>query len=65
MAITDPRKIIGRFGITADTVQPCGFDESFFYDQIHYAQGGMYAFTYDFTQNIEDYFATLIADGCK
>ncbi len=65
MGLADPRKIIGRFGITAETVQPFGFGESFFYDQIRYAQGGVHVFTYDFIGNVEDYFAALIAEGCK
>jgi hypothetical protein len=62
---TDPQKIIGQFGITAQTVQPFGFNESFFYGQIRYAQGGLHVFTYHFIDNVEDYFAGLIAEGCK
>ena len=65
MALADPRKIVGQFGITSTTVQPFGFGESFFYDQIGCAQGGLHVFTYDFTEDVENYFASLIADGCK
>ncbi len=65
MALADPRKIIGRFGITAHTIEPFGFSDSFFYEQIGYAQGGLHVFTYHFTDNVEDYFAALIAEGCK
>jgi len=65
MALTNPQKIIGQFGITAQTVEPFGFNESFFYDQIRYAQGGLHVFTYHFIDNVEDYFAGLIAEGCK
>lgn len=65
MALTNPRKIVGQFGITAKTVQPFGFRDGFFYDQIRYAQGGVHAFTYDFINNVEDYFANLIAEGCR
>jgi hypothetical protein len=65
MALTNPQRIIGQFGITAQTVQPFGFNESFFYDQIRYVQGGLHMFTYDVVDNVEDYFASLIADGCK
>jgi hypothetical protein len=64
-ATADPWKIIGQFGITKETVQPFGFGESFFYDQIRCAQGGVHVFTYDFIGNVEDYFAALIAEGCK
>ncbi len=65
MALTNPQRIIGKFGITAQTVQPFGFGDAFFYDQIRYAQGGMHAFTYDFIDNVEDYFAALIAEGLQ
>jgi hypothetical protein len=65
MAVVDPSKIIGRFGITAQTIQPFGFKDSFFYDQIQYATGIVHAFTYDFTDDVEGYFAMLIAEGCK
>ena len=65
MALSDPRKIIGRFGLTVETVQPFGFADAYFYDQIQYAQGGLHEFTYDFVNNVEDYFAALIAEGCK
>jgi hypothetical protein len=64
MALTDPQKIIGQFGITVQTVQPFGFRDAFFYDQIRYTQG-VHAFTYDFIDNVENYFATLIAEGCR
>jgi eukaryotic-like serine/threonine-protein kinase len=65
MALTNPQKIIGQFGITAQTVEPFGFNESFFYDQIRYAQGGLHVFTYHLIDSVEDYFAGLIAEGCK
>jgi serine/threonine protein kinase len=65
MALANPQRIIGQFGITAQTVQPFGFNESFFYDQIRYAQGGVHVFTYNFMDNVVDYFAALIAEACK
>ena len=66
MALADPRKIIGQFGITAKTVQPFGFaGETYYYDQIRYAQGGVHVFTYNFIDNVEQYFAALVAEGCK
>ena len=65
MALVDPRKIIGEFGIDEQTVQPFGFKGAYFYEQITYAQGGMHAFTYSFIDRIEDYFTALIAEGCK
>jgi hypothetical protein len=65
MALVDPRKIIGRFGIDEKTVQPFGFKDAYFYEQIAYAQGGVHVFTYSFIDHVEDYFTTLIAEGCK
>ena len=65
MALVDPRKIIGRFGITATTIQPFGFGGAYYYDQIQYAQGGVHAFTYNFIGNVAEYFAALVAEGCK
>lgn len=65
MAIADPRKIIGRFGITAETIEPFGFEsENDFYDQIRYANGGMHVFTYSLKDDVTEYFSGLIADGC-
>lgn len=65
MALVDPRKIIGRFGITEKTILPFGFKDAYFYDQIAYAQGGMHAFTYSFIDDVEGYFGNLLAEGCK
>jgi len=66
MALTDPRKLIGSFGITPDTIEPLGFKNSDdFYQQIYYANGGLHVFTYSFLSDIEDYFSRLIAEGCK
>lgn len=65
MALVDARKIIGKFGLTSSTIQPFGFQDAYFYDQIAYAQGGVHVFTYSFIDNIEEYFAALIAEACK
>lgn len=40
MALADPAKLIGKFGITRNTVIPFGFKDAYFYDQIQYATGG-------------------------
>jgi eukaryotic-like serine/threonine-protein kinase len=40
MALADPARIIGRFGITGSTIIPFGFKDAYFYDQIQYATGG-------------------------
>ena len=65
MALVDPSSVIGKFGITERTVEPFGFNDANFYDQIAYAQGGMHIFTYHFDDDVEGYFALLIAEGCK
>jgi serine/threonine protein kinase len=65
MALTNPRKIVGRFGLTSQTVEPFGFKDAYFYDQIRFATGTMHAFTYHFTNTVEDYFAALVAEGCR
>jgi eukaryotic-like serine/threonine-protein kinase len=38
MALADPAKIIGRFGITGSTIISFGFKDAYFYDQIQYAR---------------------------
>src|SRR6266566_529839 len=63
MALADPRKIIGRFGITGKTVIPFGFKDAYFYDQIQYATGMLHVFTYTFTDDIAGFFAALIRDA--
>jgi hypothetical protein len=65
MALVNPRAIVGRFGLTPKTVEPFGFKDAYFYDQIRYATGIAHAFTYHFSHSVEDYFAALIAEGCK
>jgi serine/threonine protein kinase len=65
MALADVRKLIGRFGITASTVTPFGFSESYFYDQIQYARGGLHAFTYAFADDVGGFFANLLLEGCE
>lgn len=65
MALVDPRKIIGRFGITENTIQPFGFKDAYFYEQIAYAQGGLHAFTYSFIDDVQGHFGNLLAEGCK
>ncbi len=66
MALADPRKLIGRFGITQDTVEPFGFkNQNDFYEQIPYANGGLHVFTYSLGLNVVDRFSTLILDACS
>jgi eukaryotic-like serine/threonine-protein kinase len=65
MALADPRKVIGKFGITRNTVIPFGFKGEYFYDQIQYATGMMHVFSYSFVDNVVEFFATLVHEACK
>jgi serine/threonine protein kinase len=65
MALTDPSKIIGTLGITRNTVIPFGFKDAYFYDQIQYATGILHVFTYNFSDNVVEFFANLIHEACK
>jgi len=64
-AIVDASKLIGRYGITRQTVLPFGFSDAYFYDQIQYATGMMHAFTYNFTDDAGDFFAQLLLEACR
>ena len=65
MALADPQKLIGKFGLTADTIQPFGFKDAYFYDQIQYSTGMLHAFTYTFSNDVVDFFANLLHDACR
>lgn len=64
MALADPRKIIGKFGITASTVTPFGFKDAYFYDQIRYTNA-LHVFTYHFAYDVEAFFAALLLEACR
>jgi hypothetical protein len=60
-ALVDGSKLIGRYGLTRDTVIPFGFhDQSDFYDQIRYAGGGMHVFIYRLSHDPEAFFLELV-----
>ena len=65
MALVNARKLLGRFGITERTVVPFGFTDAYFYDQIRYATGIVHAFTYNFIDDVGDFFAQLLLEACK
>jgi hypothetical protein len=65
MALVDVRKLIGRFGLNERTVLPFGFKDAYFYDQIQYATGIVHAFTYNFVDDVADFFAKLLLDACR
>jgi hypothetical protein len=65
MALADPSKIVGTFGITPSTFIPFGFKDAYFYDQIQYASGTVHVFTYTFTDDVTGFFAGLLHEACK
>jgi hypothetical protein len=65
MALANPQKLIGRFGISEKTVIPFGFRDSDFYDQMQYSTGIMHVFTYNFIDDVVDFFAQLLNEALK
>jgi eukaryotic-like serine/threonine-protein kinase len=65
MALVDTSRLIGRFGLTRETIVPFGFKDVYFYDQIQYATGITHAFTYNFIDDVVDYFAQLLLEASK
>jgi eukaryotic-like serine/threonine-protein kinase len=63
--IMDTSKLIGRYGVELGMPLPFGFKDAYFYDQIQYATGIMHAFTYQFEDDVNDYFARLLLDACS
>jgi serine/threonine protein kinase len=64
MALVNPQRLIGKYGIAPDTVIPFGFKDAYFYDQIQYATGMLHAFTYNFIDNVGGFFANLLVEAC-
>jgi eukaryotic-like serine/threonine-protein kinase len=65
MALADPAKLIGKYGLTEGMIMPFGFKDAYFYDQIRYATGIMHAFTYNFIGSVRDHFGFLLVEACK
>ena len=65
MALVDPAKIIGKYGVAEGMPLPFGFKDAYFYDQIRYATGTMHVFTYNFAGSVSEYFAFLLLEACK
>jgi eukaryotic-like serine/threonine-protein kinase len=65
-AIADARKLIGKYGLTQETVTPFGFHEQTdFYDQIRYASGVMHVFNYQIRNDPGAFFVELLEGGLK
>jgi serine/threonine protein kinase len=65
MALANPQALIGKFGLTKDTVIPFGFSDAYFYDQIQYATGTLHVFTYNFIDDVPGFFAGLLNDALQ
>jgi len=65
LATVNPAKLIGSFGLTDGMPLPFGFKNAYFYEQIRYATGGMHVFTYNFVDDVPNYFAILLHEACK
>jgi eukaryotic-like serine/threonine-protein kinase len=64
-ALVNPAKILPMFGMSASTIQPLGFKDAYFYDQMQYAPGGAHVFTYNFIDDVVEFFANLLFEACK
>ena len=59
--LVDPQAILGRRGLSTRTVLPFAFaDQDDFYEEIHWANGGMHVFTYDLRKDTVDAFTELL-----
>jgi hypothetical protein len=66
MALANPQRLIGQYGLRSDTVVPFGFTNAqHFYDQIRYAASGMHVFTYKFREDVKNYFSELLTHACQ
>jgi eukaryotic-like serine/threonine-protein kinase len=64
MAMANPAKLIGQYGLTEGMALPFGFKDAYFYDQIQYATGMMHVFTYKFIDDVSGFFAQLLYEAC-
>lgn len=62
--IVHPAQLIGKFGLTKDTVEPFGLNAEFFYEQIQYVGMG-HVFNYFFSDDVTGFFVNLIHESCK
>jgi hypothetical protein len=65
MAIANPAKLIGKYGLTEGMPLPFGFKDAYFYDQMQYATGITHVFTYNFADDVGDYFANLLLEAFR
>jgi serine/threonine protein kinase len=65
MGLVRPATLIGKFGITRNTVEPFGLKAEYFYDQMQYATGMGHIFNYYFNDDVVGFFAALIHEAFK
>jgi eukaryotic-like serine/threonine-protein kinase len=66
MALADPRKLVGRFGLTEGMPLPFGFESSKdFYEQMAFSTGIMHVFTYNFIDDPKQFFGDLLEVACE
>lgn len=64
LTAADPSRFFGRLGITEKTIQPFGFNYEHYYEEIQHIHSA-HVLNYHLIDNVEDYFAALVAEGCK
>ena len=63
MALADPRKLIGRFGLKEGMPLPFGFESARdFYEQMKFSAGTLHVFTYNFISDPQQFFGDLFRD---
>lgn len=66
MALADPRKLVGRFGLKEGMPLPFGFENpEDFYEQMIFSTGIMHVFTYNFVDDPTQFFGDLLEIACQ
>src|SRR5665213_2084648 len=65
MGVIRPASLIGKYGITAETVEPFGLKDEYFYEHIQHASGALHIFNFFFIDDVVGYFAGLIHDALQ
>jgi hypothetical protein len=64
MGLIQSASLIGKFGITKNTVEPFGLKAEYFYEHIQFVGIG-HVFNYFFSYDVTGFFARLIHESCK
>lgn len=64
-ALANRMQIFRMLHMPADTVEPFGLKDAFFYDHIQYASGGVHVITYNFIDDVGGFFASLLPEAFK